>query len=311
MMNTSPSSSPFGNSAPPEGSPPGGSSPEGSSQQRAPLLPKDFQFSQGSLQAFKDCPRRFLLSHIEGRPYPAPEAEPIRNNERRKERGTRFHELLCQEHSGVPRAAIRSQAEADEKLEVWWDRYADREPVGDPAQTYAEISLEGEVAGYALLATNDLIAKRADGTFEIFDWKTARYRPERSDLASRLQTKVYPFLLAQAGSGLAGGEPPSPDQIQMTYWFAQHPGEAETFEYSDYKYQVDEEHLQDQVGKILARTKRDEFEKTAHERHCKFCTYRSHCGRGAEAGNLEGGETYLEETDSVEPDLDEVEEIEF
>jgi len=304
-MNTSPNNtSPSSTS---DGSPPG----EGSSDKNTSLLPEDFQFSQGSLQDFEDCPRRFLLRHIEGRPYPAPEAEPIRENERRKERGTRFHELLCQACSGVPREAIRRQATGDEKLEVWWDRYVRREPVGDPARTHAEISLEGEVAGYPLVATYDLIAERRDGTFEIFDWKTAQYRPNRSDLASRLQTKVYPYLLAQAGSSLNGGEPPSPENIQMTYWFARHPDDPETFEYSEYKRQVDEEHLQDQVGKILARTERDHFEKTDDERHCKFCTYRSHCGRGAQAGNIDDGSQYLEETGSTQADLDDVEEIEF
>lgn len=284
---------------------------EDSSPERASLLPEDFQFSQGSLQAFADCPRRFLLRHIEERPYPAPEAEPIRENERRKERGTRFHELLCQEHSGVPREAIRRQATGDEKLQAWWDRYVHCEPVGEADQTHAEISLEGKVAGYSLLGTYDLIAERPDGTFEIFDWKTVQYRPDRSDLASRLQTKVYPYLLTQAGSGLNGGEPPSPERVKMTYWFARHPDDPETFEYSDYKRQVDEEHLQDLIGKILARTERSKFKTTDDERHCKFCTYRSYCGRGTAAGNIEEGPAFLKETQSVEPDLEDVEEIEF
>ena len=300
-MNTSPSSTPE------DSLPDAGSASENSTS----LLPEDFQFSQGSLQDFDDCPRRFLLRHIEERPYPAPEAEPIRENERRKERGVRFHELLCQEHSGVPREAVRRQASGDEKLEVWWDQYVHREPVGETGRTYAEISLEGEVAGYPLVATYDLIAERPDGTFEIFDWKTARYKPERGQLASRLQTKVYPYLLAQAGAGLTGGEPPRPEQIKMTYWFAEHPDNPETFEYSDYNAEVDEEDLQDQVGKILARTERAHFEKTEDRTHCKFCTYRSHCGRGAQAGNIEDGSSHLEETGSAQADLDDVEEIEF
>ncbi|MCS3830868.1 hypothetical protein GGP91_002962, partial [Salinibacter ruber] len=45
------------------------STPERSaSENSTSLLPEDFQFSQGSLQDFDDCPRRFLLRHIEGRP---------------------------------------------------------------------------------------------------------------------------------------------------------------------------------------------------------------------------------------------------
>jgi len=296
----------------PQGTPSNEDSPsEGPTGESTSLLPEDFQFSQGSLQDFEDCPRRFLLRRVEDRPYPAPEAEPIRENERRKERGTRFHELLCQEHSGVPREAIRRQASGDEKLEVWWDQYVDREPVEQATQTHAEISLEGTVAGYPLVATYDLIAERPDGAFEIFDWKTAQYRPDRGDLASRLQTKVYPYLLARAGAGLTGGEAPGPGQIKMTYWFARHPGDPETFEYSEYNFGVDEESLRDQIGKILARTERVHFEKTSDTTHCRFCTYRSHCGRGAQAGNMSEGSTYLEETGSTQADLGDVEEIEF
>lgn len=282
-----------------------------SSEASVALLPDDFQFSQGNLQDFEDCPRRFLLRHIEGRPYPAAEAEPIRVNELRKKRGVRFHELLCQEHSGVPREAIARQAEGDEKLEVWWERFTYREPVGDGAETYAELPLEGRVGGYPLIATYDLIAKRPDGTFEIFDWKTARHRPGRDRLASRLQTKVYPYLLVQAGGWMNGGDPIPPEKVQMTYWFARHPDDPETFEYSDYKKEVDEEDLTDLVGKILARTERSDFEKTENEDHCRFCTYRSHCGRGTEAGNIDDGGSHLEDVESLEANLEDVEEIEF
>jgi RecB family exonuclease len=309
-MSTSPSNTSPANASPEDASPED-ASPEGTFSEGTSLLPEDFRFSQGRLQDFTDCPRRFLLRHIEGRLYPAPEAEPIRENERRKERGVRFHELLCQAHSGVPREAIARLAEEDEQLALWWQRFVDRDPVGAAATTYAEISLEGDVGGYPLTATFDLIAERPGGTFEIFDWKTARHRPARDQLASRLQTTVYPYLLAQAGGGLNGGEPPSPEAIQMTYWYAQHPDDPETFSYSDYNYQADDEALRDQIGRILSRTDRAEFEKTDEVGHCRFCTYRSHCGRGTSAGHIEEGETYLEETGSVETDLEDVEEIEF
>ncbi|PQJ36806.1 hypothetical protein BSZ35_00180 [Salinibacter sp. 10B] len=290
---------------------PGDPAEGNSAEADGPLLPEDFSFSQGSLQDFQDCPRRFLLRHIERRPYPAPEAEPIRLNELRKERGVRFHELLCQEHSGVPREAIGRMAAGDEELETWWERYTYREPVGEAAETYAELPLEGEVGGYPLIATFDLVAKRPDGSFEIFDWKTSKHRPGRDRLASRLQTTVYPYLLVQAGSWLNGGESISPEDVQMTYWFAQHPDDPVTFEYNDYQKQVDEDHLTDLIGKVLARTERPHFEKTDNEDHCRYCTYRSHCGRGNQAGNIEDGETYLEEVESLEANLEDVEEIEF
>jgi len=223
----------------------------------------------------------------------------------------RFHELLCQACSGVPNEAISRQAEGDEKLEAWWERFTYRDPVGDAAETRAELSLEGRVAGYPLTATYDLIARRQDGTFEIFDWKTARHRPSRDQLASRLQTKVYPYLLVQAGRPLNGGDPIEPEQVKMTYWFARHPDDPVTFEYSSYQKKTGEEDLTDLIGKILARRQRSDFEKTGNTDHCRFCTYRSYCDRGTEAGNIDAEAPYLEDVESVEADLSGVEEVEF
>jgi CRISPR/Cas system-associated exonuclease Cas4 (RecB family) len=293
-------------------SPPEDASPAGPSA--APddgLLPEDHRFSQGSLQDFKDCPRRFLLRHIERRAYPAAEAEPIRANELRKERGIRFHEILCQAHSGVPHEALDRQCGHDPTLEEWWSAYKGQAPVPEDAETWAEVSLEGQVEGYAITATYDLVARRPDGTFEIFDWKTSRRRPSRDQLAARLQTTVYPYLLVAAGACLNGGAPIEADDVRMTYWFSRHPDSPATFEYSSYNRKVDEETIADLVADIAGRTDREAFEKTDDERHCRYCTYRSHCGRGTRAGQLDEAEVYLDDTASLEDAMDDVEEIEF
>ena len=59
-------------------------------------LPHSFQFSQGSLQAYVDCPRLFQLRYIEGLSWPAPEVEPALENERHLQLGSDFHRLVQQ-----------------------------------------------------------------------------------------------------------------------------------------------------------------------------------------------------------------------
>ena len=54
-------------------------------------LPADFQFSQGSLQDYADCPRRFQLGYILRLAWPAVEAEPVLESERRQLQGQAFH----------------------------------------------------------------------------------------------------------------------------------------------------------------------------------------------------------------------------
>jgi hypothetical protein len=46
-------------------------------------------------------------------------------------------------------------------------------------------------------------------------------------LKERLQTRLYPFLLVEAGTYLNGGSPIQPDHIQMIYWFASDPENAD------------------------------------------------------------------------------------
>jgi hypothetical protein len=47
------------------------------------LLPLDFQFSQGSLQDYVDCRRRFQLRYLDQLAWPAVEAEPLLEHEQR------------------------------------------------------------------------------------------------------------------------------------------------------------------------------------------------------------------------------------
>lgn len=59
-------------------------------------LSSPFTFSQSSLQDYFDCPRRFELRYIDRLNWPAVEAEPALENERRLREGTYFHRLAQQ-----------------------------------------------------------------------------------------------------------------------------------------------------------------------------------------------------------------------
>ena len=73
------------------------------SQPREERLPPNFQFSQGSLQDFVDCRRRFQLRYIQGVAWPALQTEPAMENERSMQQGARFHHLVHQHlHSHDP-----------------------------------------------------------------------------------------------------------------------------------------------------------------------------------------------------------------
>lgn len=273
-------------------------------------LSPHFQFSQSSLQDYVDCARRFELRHIERLAWPAPESEPLLIYEEHQAQGARFHRMIHQHLAGIPAAALAPLAQ-DEPLRRWWAAWQQHGLAGLPDQHYPEITLTMPLGAYRLMARYDLIAIEPGERAVIVDWKTSENRPQRDRLAERLQTVVYRAVLALAGAHLNGDQPIPPEQIEMVYWFTDHP--AERFGYSADQLQADLDWL---AGLVAEIEQRDVFDLTADERRCKFCNYRSLCDRGERAGDFREAEVGAEggnETDGAGfvIDLDQIAEIEF
>ena len=298
-------------------------------------LPTDFQFSQGSLQDYVDCPRRFQLRYIQRLAWPAVEAEPALENERHLQQGAAFHRLVHQHMLGLSPERLSSTI-TDEALSRWWHNYLESGPTDLPASRYPEVVLSAPVSGHRLVAKYDLITVDTEQRAVIVDWKTSRKRPRRKWLAERLQTRVYPYLLVRAGAHLNEGRPFQPEQVEMVYWFADFPEDPERFPYDAAQYDADDAYLASLIEEIkelalsrvlpapsvvegspvegLPKGLGDEgFPLTAHERRCRYCAYRSLCRRGTRAGAFEEAEDEPEWGDDFEIALDfeQIAEIEY
>jgi len=301
-------------------------------------LPNDFQFSQGSLQDYVDCPRRFQLRYVERVAWPAIEAEPALENERYLQQGAAFHRLVHQHTLGMTPERL-SSAVTDEDLRRWWRNYLENGPADLPTCRYPEVALSGPV-GHGretgpstgreigpstgreigpstgreigpstgrLVAKYDLIGVDAGRRAVIVDWKTSRRRSRRKWLAERLQTRVYPYLLVRAGSHLNGGQPLEPEQVEMLYWFANFPGDPEHFSYNTARFEADGVYLASLVEEIKREIERPEGKDlplTTQERRCRYCAYRSLCRRGVRAGLLDETEDEWELDDDFDISLD-------
>ena len=285
---------------------------------------KQLTFSAHSLQAYVDCARRFELSYLDELKWPAVESEPLLQSERHMVDGRRFHEMVHRDTLGI--AVPIPDAGVDADVARWWDHYQTRRPAGGDGERFAEKTLVGSIGASTMVATCDLIviggendAGTREGAAEnpaprrarIFDWKTWRRRHTRAWLAERLQTRIYPLLLLQAGASLAGEKPLTPDEIEMVYWYADFPDNPEVFSYSEAQFREDEAYLGGLIDEILGRDA-GAFELTTDEKKCAFCVYRSFCDRGGEAGQLDDGDLESEEeTPSQLADLDDYEAIAF
>ncbi|MCB0169384.1 MAG: PD-(D/E)XK nuclease family protein [Anaerolineae bacterium] len=247
-------------------------------------LPQSFPFSQSSLHDFETCPRRFKLRYLDRLRWPAVEAEPIVEAERLARLGQDFHRLVQQHLIGLEVETLTAYlTSAEDELRTWWQRYLAHRPEALATATlHPELTLSAPLRDYRLLARFDLLAVLPDGQFLIIDWKTSRQKPQREHLARRVQTRVYPYVLAQAGAAFNQGQPIDPAAIKMIYWYAQFPDAPEQFDYSAQLFQRDEQFL----SQLVEQIKHSDFPLVESHQPCHHCVYRSYCNRGDSAGPL-------------------------
>ena len=265
-------------------------------------LPPDFQFSQSNLQDYVDCRYRFLLRYINHVAWPALEAEPAIDNELSMQRGAHFHGLVQQYLLGIPPENLTPPARED-ALNRWWQAYLSFIPSRLKGIRYPEITLSAPLLSHRLLAKYDLLMILPEGRAIIYDWKTSSKKMRHQSLLGRMQTRVYPWLLVQASSFLNQGPPFQPDQVEMIYWFTEAPTEPERIVYNRGQFDKDSQFLAALVSEIT-NLKEDNFHKTTFVERCKYCTYRSLCERGVQAG-------MLEESDGMETEADASEDFNF
>ena len=274
-------------------------------------LSPDFAFTQGSLQNFADCARRFELRFIRRMRYPALETQDPLQFEKRMRQGARFHKLVQQHLLGVPAEALAASLADDVELAGWWQNYLARGLSGLPAQRFSEITLQTHLSGRRLVAKYDLLALEPGGSAVIVDWKTGSRLPPQTTLRRRMQTIVYRYVLAQAGAHLYAGESILPERIRMDYVYVAQGAERLSFAYSAAQMGEDEALLS---KTITAIDNADEFPLTDDERRCRFCSYRSLCDRGG-AGRLEDFDLDEYENEEEEEafllDFDQIAEVEF
>lgn len=280
-------------------------------------LPSNFQFSQGSLQDFRDCPRRFQLKYLEHLVWPAIESEPALENEKHLQLGADFHHLLQQFFLRVSIQDLNTIAEKDGNLLSWWENFhKSRNDIlrglsAPGTHLFPEISLSVPLDNFRLIGKFDLLAISGEDFF-IFDWKTSRSHPKREHFKNNLQTRVYPYLLVRSGLGTNINKPIKPSHVKMIYWFANFPTIKLNFNYSEQQYTEDSEYIMTLIDGIR-RLDESPARKTRKDVLCNFCVYRSLCNRGTEAGLIDkkDDDDYPGEIDIIDINFEQISEIEY
>lgn len=255
------------------------------------ILPTNFTYSQQNLQDYLDCRYRFLLKYLKGVEWPAVESEPVLLQEARMELGQSFHRLVQQYFSGIDPSILSDSIQSTELAE-WWHAFLDLDLLCLPGEKTAEKTISIPFLDYRLLAKYDLLIKNGEGTYTIFDWKTSTSLPSRHVLAKRLQTIIYPLVLQKSIIHVEGQLPVT---IEMIYWYPAQPSETIRFQFSS-EQQYQGEVLLTRMTEEIIQNDEDWFLRTADQKKCYYCRYRSLCDRGIGAGTLDPGtENFFDE----------------
>jgi hypothetical protein len=270
----------------------------------------DFRFSQASLQDFQDCKRRFFYRYVQKLSWPALEAEPALENEQWLRQGAEFHQIVHQYFLGLPVEKL-SELAMGENLRTWWENFLTHMPIASPLKLFPERIFTTNLAGYTLLAKFDLLVVDKENGLVIYDWKTSQRPGSRSFLASRMQSKVYPYVVAKTGGVFIEEGVVGPDKIKMIYWYPNRPAEPEAFIYSKNQMVEDEQTILATIEEINSITERSDHSMTEDRIRCRFCVYRSLCDRGDRAGFFEESELDVSPMLEEMMDFDQIPEIEF
>ena len=274
-------------------------------------LLNNFQFSQSNLQDYLSCPRRFELRYISRIKWPAPISESFLEFEKHQKMGEMFHNMINQYCLGVPVNLILPP-NSPPLISQWWENFLISFPLNKlPIIRFPEFKISVLEKSNRVIGRFDLLTIDTQGKITIYDWKTSINKVPVSRLVNSVQSRLYPILIVEGGKGLNNGLPFIPDQVEMVYWFPGFPDNSVTITYDTQKYFSDKQLINNLIFEII-NLSQNEFTKTAEEKNCRFCNFKSFCEINSSSEDWTSVENYFDESQfSFNINFDQIAEVEY
>ncbi len=227
--------------------------------------------TQTQISAYERCRRSYYLKYIRELAWPV---EKSSGQEMR--RGADFHLLIRQLIMGLPEDSLILPSD-DEKIRAWLGSFCREKPLDGFGSVFAEKEVTALYSDVLWLGKFDALAIR-DDRLTVFDWKTTEHRGDPSLYLASPQTRLYRFLAMTCAPRLLGGGMHGipAENIEMIYWFPEHPDQAVRLPYSEEAYRQDMTWLRLKSREMSSEEEAD-YPCTENTRHCRFCSYEAYC----------------------------------
>ncbi len=165
------------------------------------------QLSQNHLKLLSLCGRKFQHTYLDQLGILATGA-----SQPQQQQGKLFHQLMQQFWMGLEIQPILDQSE---ELRSRFRAFQAYPPALIEGQQLTEHRCQTHHGQFVLVGVFDLLIL-GETQAQIVDWKSFQKPKSPARLQQDWQTKLYPYLLSQSSQY-------QPEQISMTYWFAQAP----------------------------------------------------------------------------------------
>lgn len=232
------------------------------------------RLSQSYLQTLEICPRKFQYTYLE---QLSPPPNPL--EQEGLTWGSNFHLIMQQRELGLPvEPLIATDVEMEKAIAALLTTAPELFQPQVQSWRSAEYPLTWEFQGYLFTVIYDLFLA-APATAQIIDWKTYNKPKDAQFLAQQWQTKLYLYILAEAG-GYA------PEQITMTYWFVKNnPPQKVTITYSQEFHQQTQQELADLLEDLHTyleqyQSQGQDFSQVSPSAgFCVGCSFAARCDR--------------------------------
>ena len=237
------------------------------------------RISQSQIVSYNKCNRYYYLKNIEHKKWPS-----SYKSSAALSLGTLFHGVIHRHIMGIPDNILLEFC-GDDKVRGWFETFLEADPLRDYEFLYPEQEVSAIFYDILWEGKYDVLALKNE-KITIFDWKTTKKEGKLQDYILTPQTKLYRLLAITAAQQITKRKNIEATDVEMIYWFPEHPDKPIVIPYTTVEYEQDLTWLKTQSA-LLRSENIEDYKKTSDIEKCVSCPYCTYCHPNANIQEIE------------------------